>query len=55
MDTADHEQQARLKPWLRPWGPLLAGGLLAYTFGGPVGLIAACLFVFVVRLWNRRN
>ncbi|MDO8915216.1 MAG: hypothetical protein Q7W16_03955 [Coriobacteriia bacterium] len=31
---------------------LLIGGLLAFVFGGWTGLLAACLFVTVVRIVN---
>ncbi len=29
---------------------LLIGGILAYMFGGPVGLVAGSVLVFIVRL-----
>ena len=44
--------QRRPKSAAQRWIPLMVGGALAYALGGPLGFFAACLFIFVIRLWN---
>jgi hypothetical protein len=48
--TPQGRSARRLSPKATRWTGLFLGGLLAYVLGGPLGFMAACLFVFIMRL-----